>query len=95
MSKLDRLSRSMLDFADLLERRSKEEGWSIVALDLGVDTSTPTGEAMANMTATFSRLERRLDLSAHEGCAGSQAARGNAPRASRASLSGRSEAYPS
>jgi DNA invertase Pin-like site-specific DNA recombinase len=60
VSKLDRLSRSMLDFADLLERRSKEEGWSIVALDLGVDTSTPTGEAMANMTATFSRLERRL-----------------------------------
>jgi DNA invertase Pin-like site-specific DNA recombinase len=60
VSKLDRLSRSMLDFADLLERRSKDEGWSIVALDLGVDTSTPTGEAMANMTATFSRLERRL-----------------------------------
>jgi DNA invertase Pin-like site-specific DNA recombinase len=60
VAKLDRLSRSMFDFADLLERRSKGEGWSIVALDLGVDTSTPTGEAMANMTATFSRLERRL-----------------------------------
>jgi DNA invertase Pin-like site-specific DNA recombinase len=31
-----------------------------VALDLGVDFSTAAGEAMANMTAVFAQLERRL-----------------------------------
>ncbi len=59
VAKLDRLSRSMLDFAALMERSSKE-GWSIVALDLGVDTTTPAGEAMANVMATFAQFERRL-----------------------------------
>jgi DNA invertase Pin-like site-specific DNA recombinase len=59
VSKLDRLSRSMLDFAGLMDR-SRLEGWSLVALDLGVDTSTPAGEMMANVLATFSHFERRL-----------------------------------
>lgn len=59
VSKLDRLSRSMLDFAGLMER-SRRKGWALVALDLGVDTSTPSGEAMANVLATFAQLERRL-----------------------------------
>lgn len=59
VAKLDRLTRSVADFAHILARASKE-GWSLVALDLGVDTSTPAGEAMANVMATFSQLERRL-----------------------------------
>jgi len=59
VSKLDRLSRSMLDFAGLMDR-SRLEGWALVALDLGVDTSTPAGEMMANVLATFSHFERRL-----------------------------------
>lgn len=59
VSKLDRLSRSLLDFAALMER-SRRKGWALVALDLGVDTSTPSGEAMANVLATFAQLERRL-----------------------------------
>lgn len=59
VAKLDRLSRSMLDFAGLMARSTKE-GWALVALDLGVDTSTPAGEAMANVLATFSQFERRL-----------------------------------
>jgi DNA invertase Pin-like site-specific DNA recombinase len=29
-------------------------------LDVAVDTSTPSGEAMANMLATFAQFERRL-----------------------------------
>jgi DNA invertase Pin-like site-specific DNA recombinase len=29
-------------------------------LDLGVDTTTPAGEAMANVMATFAQFERRL-----------------------------------
>ena len=59
VAKLDRLSRSMLDFAALMDRATREH-WGLVALDLGVDTSTPAGEAMANVLATFAQFERRL-----------------------------------
>lgn len=59
VAKLDRLSRSVADAADLLDR-AQRGGWSLVACDLGVDTSTPAGEAMANVMATFAQLERRL-----------------------------------
>lgn len=59
VAKLDRLSRSLLDFAQLMEK-ARERRWTIVALDLGVDTSTPAGEMMANVLATFSQFERRL-----------------------------------
>lgn len=59
VAKLDRLSRSLLDFAALMEQ-SRRQGWSLVALDLGVDTSTPAGEMMANVLATFAQFERRL-----------------------------------
>lgn len=59
VAKLDRLSRSVVDAALTIER-AKREGWNLVALDLGVDFSTAAGEAMANMTAVFAQLERRL-----------------------------------
>lgn len=59
VAKLDRLSRSLMDFSGLMER-SRSNGWAIVALDLGVDTSTPAGEMMANVLATFAQFERRL-----------------------------------
>lgn len=59
LAKLDRLSRSLLDFAGLMEC-SRSEGWSLVALDLGVDTSTPAGEMMASVMASFAQYERRL-----------------------------------
>jgi DNA invertase Pin-like site-specific DNA recombinase len=59
VAKLDRLSRSLMDFAGLMER-SRSEGWALVALDLGVDTSTPQGEMMAAVMASFAQYERRL-----------------------------------
>lgn len=59
VAKLDRLSRSLLDFAGLMER-GRRQGWALVALDLGVDTSTPAGEMMANVLATFAQFERRM-----------------------------------
>ena len=59
VAKLDRLSRSLLDFAALMER-SRREGWALVALDLGVDTTTPSGELMAGVMAQFAHYERRL-----------------------------------
>lgn len=59
VAKLDRLSRSILDFAALMDR-SQKKGWALIALDLGVDTSTPSGEMMANVLAVFAQFERRL-----------------------------------
>lgn len=59
IAKLDRLSRSLIDFAALMER-ARREGWALVSLDLGVDTSTPQGEMLANVMATFAQFERRL-----------------------------------
>src|SRR5271167_478730 len=59
VAKLDRLSRSMLDFTAVMARASKQ-GWALVALDCAVDTTTPAGEAMANVLATFAQFERRL-----------------------------------
>src|ERR671934_3149373 len=40
VAKLDRLSRSLLDFASIMER-ARRKGWAVAALDLGVDTTTP------------------------------------------------------
>jgi DNA invertase Pin-like site-specific DNA recombinase len=59
VAKLDRLSRSMIDFTGLMGRASREN-WALVALDCAVDTTTPAGEAMANVLATFAQFERRL-----------------------------------
>jgi DNA invertase Pin-like site-specific DNA recombinase len=59
VAKLDRLSRSVADFASLLER-SNERGWGFVALDLGVDTTTPSGELVANVMAAVAQWERRV-----------------------------------
>jgi DNA invertase Pin-like site-specific DNA recombinase len=58
-SKVDRVSRSVADFADLLQR-ARRKGWNLVVLDLGIDLSSPMGEAMASMAVTFAQLERRL-----------------------------------
>jgi DNA invertase Pin-like site-specific DNA recombinase len=59
VAKLDRLSRSLLDFTALMNQ-AQREGWALVALDIGMDMGTPAGEAMANVMATFGQLERRL-----------------------------------
>jgi DNA invertase Pin-like site-specific DNA recombinase len=59
VAKLDRLSRSMIDFTGRMARATKES-WALVALDMDVDTTTPAGEAMAHLIATFAQFERRL-----------------------------------
>jgi len=58
VAKLDRLSRSVADFLSILER-SRRGKWSLVIGDLSLDTSTPIGEAMATIAATFAQLERK------------------------------------
>lgn len=58
-TRLDRLSRSVSDFARLMEM-ARRERWQFIALDLGVDTTTATGEMVANMLAALAQWERRL-----------------------------------
>lgn len=57
-AKLDRLSRSLVDFASLLERSQKRR-WSINLLDFGLDMTTPVGEMVASILAAVSQFERR------------------------------------
>ena len=57
VAKLDRLSRSLADFARILAV-ARKQGWGVSALDMGVDTSTVTGELLTNVVASVSRLSR-------------------------------------
>lgn len=59
VAKLDRLSRSLLDFATLMDR-ARHERWELVVLDIAIDTTTPSGALMANVMAAFAEYERQL-----------------------------------
>jgi DNA invertase Pin-like site-specific DNA recombinase len=59
VAKLDRLSRSLLDFAQLMDT-ARRQGWELVVLDLALDTSTPSGALMGNIMASFAEYERQL-----------------------------------
>jgi DNA invertase Pin-like site-specific DNA recombinase len=59
VSKLSRLSRSVADFATLL-RLARRQGWSVVALDLGIDTTTINGRLVANLVMSVSEWEREV-----------------------------------
>lgn len=58
VSKLDRLCRDVADFSGLLKTAERED-WHIICMDLGVDTTSITGRAMAQVTAVFAEMERR------------------------------------
>jgi len=57
VAKLDRVARSMGDIARLLEI-SKEQHWNFIALDLGVDTSSPEGTLVVGIMASIAQWER-------------------------------------
>lgn len=57
-AKLDRLTRSVRDFSDLLAR-SEDEDWALVLLDVNIDTTTSEGEMVATNIANFAQFERR------------------------------------
>jgi DNA invertase Pin-like site-specific DNA recombinase len=59
VAKLDRLSRSLVDFASLMAR-AQTNHWNLVALDLGIDLATAAGEFMANVMASAAQWERRI-----------------------------------
>ena len=60
VAKLDRLSRSVIDFASLMQR-SQRKGWALIAIDVAIDTTTPAGGLVANVMASVAEWERRHD----------------------------------
>jgi DNA invertase Pin-like site-specific DNA recombinase len=58
-AKLDRLSRSVIDFGGLLEQ-SRREGWAIAVLDFDLDTSNATGRLIAGMVVQIAQFEREI-----------------------------------
>lgn len=59
VTKVDRLARSVVNAADIMEA-ARRQGWSLIVLDLGMDLSTPSGKAMAQMLSVFAELEREM-----------------------------------
>lgn len=59
VAKLDRLSRSLVDFGHMLEQ-ARAKGWKIVVLDMDLDMTTAAGEMTANTLMNFAQFERRL-----------------------------------
>jgi DNA invertase Pin-like site-specific DNA recombinase len=59
VAKLDRLSRSIVNAANIIES-AQARGWSLVILDLGVDLTTAAGRMMAMNLVNFAQYEREL-----------------------------------
>ncbi|MCV7215020.1 recombinase family protein [Mycobacterium crocinum] len=59
VAKLDRLSRSIVNAANIIEA-AQEQGWSLVVLDLGVDLTTAAGRMVAMNLVNFAQYEREL-----------------------------------
>lgn len=58
VSRLDRLSRSVVDLGVLLAR-ARRDSWHLIALDLGIDSSSAGGEQVANVLMAVAQWERR------------------------------------
>lgn len=79
VTKLDRLSRSVLDFSRMLSA-SERFGWNLVCLDPGIDTTTPNGKLIANVLMGVSQWEREtISLRIREGLAQSTKRKGRKP----------------
>lgn len=59
VAKLDRLARSVLDFAGIL-KRAQDEGWTLIVVDIGLDLSTPPGRMVAQIMASVAEWEREV-----------------------------------
>lgn len=57
-AKLDRLTRSVVDFGTMLET-ARDNGWALVVCDINLDMSTAIGEMVANIVASVAQFERR------------------------------------
>ena len=59
VTRLDRLSRSVVDAGKLLEL-ARRRGFNVVALDFGIDLGTPNGELVANVLTSVAQWETRI-----------------------------------
>lgn len=57
--RLDRISRSVADFAGLVDRAGRK-GWNLVLLSPALDLSDPAGRFTANVLASAAQYEREL-----------------------------------
>ena len=73
VARLDRISHSVLTWAELL-KRSCEQGWRVVVVDEGFDLSATSGAEVAAALAAVAREERRcLSANTRKGIAAAQA----------------------
>jgi len=56
VAKIDRLGRSTHDVSGIVERAWREK-WRVIAVDVGFDTATPTGEMVATALMMAARFE--------------------------------------
>lgn len=61
VTKLDRLARSMANFADITWKL-KAKGVELRVLNLNLDTGTPTGKLMLNLMGSIAEFERDMML---------------------------------
>jgi len=59
VAKLDRLSRSIINAANIIES-AQQQGWSLVMLDTGLDLTTAAGRMVAHNLMAFAQYEREL-----------------------------------
>ena len=57
-AKIDRVSRSTTDFAQLLDQAEKR-GWKLVVLDADVDTTTAAGRLLVDVVSAAASFESR------------------------------------
>ena len=74
---LSRLGRSVRDVLDIADR-ARRDGWTLVLLDLGADTSTAAGRATLGMLSVVAEMER--DLAAERTTAALAAAKARGQR---------------
>lgn len=59
VTKMDRLARSVIDGATIMERANRR-GWALVVLELGLDTTTPMGKFGGHIWLAAAEMERAL-----------------------------------
>lgn len=59
VTRLDRLARSTRDFLSIIDR-SNHNGWRLVMLDLGLDTTTANGRFVVTIMSAMAEMERGM-----------------------------------
>lgn len=73
---LDRLARSVVDFASMMER-SSAHGWRITLVSINLDTTTPSGVLLANVMSSIAQYEREIIAKRTRDCLAERRAQGH------------------